>query len=361
MPVNIADSNERTADLLFRVGDAQTWKALTLSSGAMLMGGQIALFFSGIVFLQMILYYQLYPSDKPRLKLLVLAVGVLDMFHSFLVCDMNWQNLVDNYGNMQYFVQLNGPVEIAVGVAAWTTILVQGFFTYRIHTLSKGNWYITSVLIVLSVVRLTSAMVSSAELIHFPILEVFFEHLKANFLLGLSVSTLIDILITSILCYYLRRRRSGLARTDRLMESLTLYTVETGLITTVNTTASVICWAAVPKTLVFYSIFVSINKLYANSLLASLNARRLLSSRVHAGAQGVSMSILYPAVPGQPDDATWTHRRTPTASQKPLHVNIDIERTIHKEGFGQAQGGSLDHSADDLVELEGAALRDVKD
>ena len=70
------------------------------------------------------------------------------------------------------------------------------------------------------------------------------------FTLGLSTSTVLDVLITGILCFYLRRRRSGLAksvsarrceitplnasflhRMDRIISVLTLYTVENGMLT----------------------------------------------------------------------------------------------------------------------------------
>ncbi|KAI0641134.1 hypothetical protein C8Q79DRAFT_322194 [Trametes meyenii] len=198
------------AGLLYRAGNADTWRTLKLTSGAMLIGGQIALFLSGIVTLQVILYHQLYHSDTIRLKALVFAIWGLDMLHSAMICVINWQGLVVNYGNFDYFGTCSWSMAMVIGVAAWTTILVQSFFTYRIHTLSDGNWYVTGTLGVLSLLRLVAAMVSCAELFRFGRFDTYFAHFKSLFLLGLSVSTLVDILVTAILCYYLRKRRSGL-------------------------------------------------------------------------------------------------------------------------------------------------------
>ncbi|XP_006459695.1 hypothetical protein AGABI2DRAFT_116655 [Agaricus bisporus var. bisporus H97] len=62
----------------------------------------------------------------------------------------------------------------------------------------------------------------------------------------------------------------------RLVDSTTIYALENGALTCFTTTASLICWLAMPKNLVFLGLHFVIGKLYANSLLASLNIRREL-------------------------------------------------------------------------------------
>ncbi|KAI0638841.1 hypothetical protein C8Q77DRAFT_1077955 [Trametes polyzona] len=63
--------------------DQDTWYTLTHTSGAILMGGQIALFLSGAVFMQAILYHRMYPSDHRRIKAMVRALsgGGLQLDH----------------------------------------------------------------------------------------------------------------------------------------------------------------------------------------------------------------------------------------------------------------------------------------
>jgi len=61
-----------------------------------------------------------------------------------------------------------------------------------------------------------------------------------------------------------------------VVNTLTLYTLENGFITCLTTTASLICWLAMPNNLVFMGLHFVIGKLYANSLLVSLNTRKEL-------------------------------------------------------------------------------------
>jgi hypothetical protein len=65
----------------------------------------------------------------------------------------------------------------------------------------------------------------------------------------------------------------------KLVDTLTLYTLENGALTCVATTASLICWLKMNNNLVFLGLHFMITKLYANSLLASLNTRKELTKR----------------------------------------------------------------------------------
>ena len=92
---------------------------------------------------------------------------------------------------------------------------------------------------------------------------VTFIVLQYVFTLGLSTSTILDILITGILCFYLRRRRSGMAklvnmrvkthvslttcappRMDRIISMLTLYTVENGMLTWYDRLKKALCMSS---------------------------------------------------------------------------------------------------------------------
>ncbi|KXN87274.1 hypothetical protein AN958_09006 [Leucoagaricus sp. SymC.cos] len=89
----------------------------------------------------------------------------------------------------------------------------------------------------------------------------------------------------------------------RLVNTITLYTLENGALTFFTATASLICWLAMPENLVFFGLHFVIGKLYANSLLASLNVRRELQdirwrseNMTHIGhrtSSGVTRSSTY--------------------------------------------------------------------
>ncbi|KAJ7645010.1 hypothetical protein B0H17DRAFT_458712 [Mycena rosella] len=98
------------------------------------------------------------------------------------------------------------------------------------------------------------------------------------FTTGLSLSASVDILITACLCYFLQkiRRRTASTTMAHVVDTITLYTLENGSLTCLTTTASLVCWLTMPNNLVFLGLHFVISKLYANSLLISLNTRKEL-------------------------------------------------------------------------------------
>jgi len=98
------------------------------------------------------------------------------------------------------------------------------------------------------------------------------------FTVGLSLSSGTDVIITAWLCYFLReiRARTGSTIMVQVIDALTLYTLETGGLTCTAAVASLIFWVAMPRNLIFLGLHFVIGKLYANSLLASLNTRKEL-------------------------------------------------------------------------------------
>ncbi|GAW04659.1 hypothetical protein LENED_006464 [Lentinula edodes] len=100
------------------------------------------------------------------------------------------------------------------------------------------------------------------------------------FTTGLTLSSMVDVLIATCLCYLLHKLKTQMGSTSTMMikvvDTLTLYTLENGFLTGVATTASLICWLTMPHNLSFLGLHFVIEKLYANSILASLNTRKEL-------------------------------------------------------------------------------------
>ncbi|KAJ2927036.1 hypothetical protein H1R20_g10065, partial [Candolleomyces eurysporus] len=67
-----------------------------------------------------------------------------------------------------------------------------------------------------------------------------------------------------------------------MVDTLALYTLENGALTCFAAIASLLCWLLMPHNLIFMGLHFVIAKLYANSLLASLNMRHQLL-QIHGG------------------------------------------------------------------------------
>jgi len=95
--------------------------------------------------------------------------------------------------------------------------------------------------------------------------------------LGSTMAT--DILLSMALSVLLHRGRSGIPRTDRMINTLILYTVNNGLLTSVCALLDVVVHATLPTTFAFLSFYFLLSKLYTNTFLATLNARRSLAGK----------------------------------------------------------------------------------
>ncbi|OAX32069.1 hypothetical protein K503DRAFT_22210 [Rhizopogon vinicolor AM-OR11-026] len=103
------------------------------------------------------------------------------------------------------------------------------------------------------------------------------------FTMGLTLSAIVDIMITTSLCYFLRKNRTMItklsyghssSRTIHIIDTVTFWTIQNGSITCAGAIASLLCWKGMPQNRIFLGLHFVVAKLYANSLLATLNARQ---------------------------------------------------------------------------------------
>lgn len=85
-------------------------------------------------------------------------------------------------------------------------------------------------------------------------------------------------MITTFLCYFLRKNRPSFTDTMRIIDTLTFWTIQNGSMTSAAAIATLLCWKIMPSNRVFLGLHFVVAKLYANSLLATLNARKQIWS-----------------------------------------------------------------------------------
>ncbi|KAH9029146.1 hypothetical protein EDB85DRAFT_1892155 [Lactarius pseudohatsudake] len=314
---------------------------------------------------QTFLYFRLYPKDQARIKFMppslrcvfpaghrhlvrtVLLLGarliaatdgsdsLLDVTHAALMCAATWNYLVLNFGNEEIADRIPITIGLTVALTATITFLVQLVFR-----LSRGNWFITAPLVTLSCVRLGAALVSTTKMkMNAPLrgklrsYHLFVENFGYVFTLGLSTACTVDIGITVAICYFLQTSRTGFGEMDHIIDTIMLYTFNTGALTCVTTVVSLICWLTMPRNLIFLGLHFAISKLYANSLLATLNGRRSLRKR-KMGPIGASHAL--PVLFSSCDTCARSRARfqskfesfSPTSEMDRSRLEISIEKTI---------------------------------
>ncbi|KAF9462202.1 hypothetical protein BDZ94DRAFT_1309851 [Collybia nuda] len=236
--------------------------------GSLLLGGLFGAGLSGLVTVQVIVYIKLYPMDPLGVKALVLLIWFLDLIHTGFTWAALWEYLIVYFGDTESADIITLCLALTILLTAILTFVVQW-----IHLLSNKNWYITSPIILLAIGRLGSASATSAEMIYLQSFDLFKLNFRWLFSLGLAFSSAVDILVTLSLFFLLQKSRSNSLTLDHVIDSVILYTFEIGSVTCAATIVSMICWLTMNDNLIFMGLHFVIGKFYANSLLATLNAR----------------------------------------------------------------------------------------
>ncbi|KAJ7036173.1 hypothetical protein C8F04DRAFT_1096362 [Mycena alexandri] len=233
----------------------------------------------GISLLQCLFYFTRYGRDPFYLKALVATTIFLDTMHLTFVVHTVYHYLIANYyKNDTLQVMLEAlPTGLTAG-------LVQSFYAHRVWRMSHRNVVLTGLILIL--VLATSG--ASNSLIIFTTAYILragtYEKLLKISPLTISINALssgADVLITATLCFMLYHTQPASLETETMVNRLILFTINTGLLTSLCAIASLVSLIISPKTLIYASFYFCIGRLYSNALLASLNARAVIRGHIN--------------------------------------------------------------------------------
>ncbi|KAF7298601.1 hypothetical protein MIND_00807100 [Mycena indigotica] len=266
--------------------------------GAFEIGVMVSIFLFGTVMFQAYIYWGGAKDDRLWLRILVVMVIFLELAHTISSCYALYIFTVQSAGLPELLKPGNTyPLALTPVFELLITALVQGFFTYRIHLLS-GRRLVPGICAVLAVVRLGGGCVTAAE--SFVDVPRQPDGARYQFEFGwlitaaINVGVVLDVLITVALCYYIRRLYGAysLPGGRRIIDKLVVWTIETGLITSLTSVAvgisvglslparspniaTGIQFATMKENFVWLALYTFLAKMYSNSLLASLNSRSI--------------------------------------------------------------------------------------
>ncbi|KAJ3927463.1 MAG: hypothetical protein NXY57DRAFT_618163 [Lentinula lateritia] len=200
--------------------------------GALLIGAVFASFLSGGITVQTLVYFKLYPSDGSNVKTLVIALWLLDACHTALIWSSQWEYFIRLYGKAEKIDYISTTLaNLSIEQTEMVSCSSSGRHRYLETCFSDGyNGY------------------------------YFREHVRWLFTLGLALSSAVDVLITSSLFMLLRRSKMEGGSLDGVIDTLILYTFETGSVTCAATIVSMICWISIPTQLIFMALHFIIGK-----------------------------------------------------------------------------------------------------
>ncbi|KIM79500.1 hypothetical protein PILCRDRAFT_823410 [Piloderma croceum F 1598] len=265
--------------------------------GVVLIGIVLASILFGITWVQTYIYYTSYGGDSRSLKLLVGILWVLDCAHTAVITHTVYFGVITHVGEPETSVVWSKAGEIYLTVCdissntdrpfnslavrqssiAW---IVQIFLIVRIWHMSRGivRYATVTILFLISALSFATGFAYASRILEIKVVARVAEAMNLmNVALGSTVAG--DILLTICMSFLLSRSRTGIERTDTLVNTLIKYTVRNGLITSACALLVVIMNAALPRTQAFLAFYSLLSKLYANTLLSTLNARNVLRSK----------------------------------------------------------------------------------
>ncbi|KDR74778.1 hypothetical protein GALMADRAFT_280164 [Galerina marginata CBS 339.88] len=247
--------------------------------GALLVGLLISCCLFGIVSVQAYMYYTQFPNDRTPLKIMVMAVWFCELVHCICICQSFYFFTVSRYGNPEALSKLPMTFDVAILLSAIIATIVQFFFIQRVRDLS-GKPYIPMLCWTASSIRFVLTIVGASNAFKMITLSQYEAEWDWLYITVLVVDALVDLTIAMSLTYYLKKQRVNAQKsTSYLIDRLTGWTIQTGLVTSLAAMCIPICYLAMRTNFIWLAIFLIWARVLSNSLLASLNGRTSLRER----------------------------------------------------------------------------------
>ncbi|KAK0457412.1 uncharacterized protein EV420DRAFT_1688333 [Desarmillaria tabescens] len=268
--------------------------------GAALIGFGVSCALIGALCVQGFSYFRRYPSDLPAYKLLVAAIWCLEIVDQAFIGHCVYYYTITNYMSPQ--VMLFGDViwtlilQLVLGALVGT--IVKTCFAMRVWLFSGHNLPITCLILFLTYGQLGTLQKDSPV----PILNsdaefraglaiayavrgfqlnklAYISNLRTLASLSLGAGALTDIIIALSLSLFLRRLRTGYKSSDSVVNRLTVYAINTGVLTSTVSITTLILYDLYPTNFVFMAFYFVLSKLYAISFMCTLNTRHIVRGR----------------------------------------------------------------------------------
>ncbi|KAG1724017.1 hypothetical protein EDB19DRAFT_323913 [Suillus lakei] len=266
---------------------------------AALSGTLATMLLYGVTCMQTFHYWQTYEHDGKILKSLVSFIWLLETAHTALSIHFVEYYLIVHFGDLTYLEYAVWSMGATCVIGFFIAYVVNLCFIWRISRLGQNRW-IAGFFVIVATVRCGFGLANCVLSFIYPLWTEFRVRVFATMVAGQVLSAVVDGVIAFTLCFYLRKRRTGMKRTDSIINRLQLYSINTGAITSLIAALAVVAFIVLPTTTAFIAFVQVQGKLYATSLLASLNARKRTLEKIEQTvptADGVALSLFRAARP----------------------------------------------------------------
>ncbi|KAI6118003.1 hypothetical protein F5141DRAFT_1201521 [Pisolithus sp. B1] len=267
-----------------------------------LIGTCLASLLYGITCLQAFFYFQTYVDDRRGLKFTVALLLTLETIHVALSIWVVDSYLVANYTNPYALQSATWLTTTTFSVGFIIDLVVYFYFTWRIWMFTSKLWIMIFMVgwrVAMVIATHTSLVDSCRTCTNGVLSSTWVSYLEREKILILTGNTLFiigDTFSASIMAWYLNKSRDHALRTNLLVNRLLVFAVATGGITVLVDIIALALTLAQPHSLAFTGAILVQTRLYANSLLVSLNLRnankRAYEDAIHTATVELPMTSI---------------------------------------------------------------------
>lgn len=314
--------------------------------GAKLIFCSLVALLYGLICAQCYGYYQRAHQERFQSKVVSLSVFLLWLLSTlhFIFSEMDmYLSLISVVDSGKILNKTFWEVTAVDVLTLVTTLFAQCWYCHRMWVLSDKNKLLTYPLLGIIVMWFGFGTASCVEIVVSKNLAQYRSVLWLS-LTSVSLTTLADFYIAMSLVYILYQQRKGIRqRTSSLLNIIIIYTVATGLITSVVSVSYLIANLTLPNTWIWVGEYMLFCGLHCNSLLFWINARRQLRQDIEQpmGRGTISAIVaqgLQPSIP-----LFVSHPPRPTSILGHEH---DIERVESDSSGGDAHHLNSEKTSD---------------
>ncbi|KAJ7637194.1 hypothetical protein FB45DRAFT_1025269 [Roridomyces roridus] len=161
---------------------------------------------------------------------------IMDTVHTVLIAVSIWEFTITHFGDSDITDTIIPSIPSMIIVTGLITITANLFYGWRLHKLSKQNWWISGPIAFLSISRLGLLMANAPLMI----IEKSFSGFAVRFKY-----------------YYLRDLKEGYLISQKVLDGIVIFTINDGCAVAI---AAAACWVAMPNNFVWLSIYFTIAK-----------------------------------------------------------------------------------------------------
>ncbi|KDQ52828.1 hypothetical protein JAAARDRAFT_210303 [Jaapia argillacea MUCL 33604] len=324
---------------------------IDLTVGPNLIGTVLNVFLYGVLWMQCLMYFTTYKTDKPGIRALVwfhIIAGTVNT--GFLVYGL-YKYTITNFGNLMADQIQNWTAFVAPTLTAVIGAVVQTFFARRVYILTSKRWLAAVIGLTILLQFIAGICIAVLCAIHPNFADWGRWYIKFPTVSALVLGAVVDCMITASLTSTLYRSKTGFPSTDHVVTKLIRLTIQTGMIVAVFAVVDLVLYLSSPWPWHLLPGF-TLNKLYAITMISTLNAR----NDIRQSFSG------HTATAGQWQ--TKDPRRTaPSQNLSSIQVQVTTEASvqIHSPQEHQVYGGQAQQSDRTIAHWNDDASKSIKD